>query len=457
MKYLAIAILMAMTLASTAKSQSSDSEQCKDNNHPDAAIMACTRLISATGENSKLDLWALYENRGFAYLNRDDCLHHGECELAIGDFTRAIGFDSKDSDAFDGRGRAYESSGRYDLAVTDYVATLKSEDSTPQYGTWEGDIGIGFHLGRDEFVIGRYADAAEDLALFMKDPDPKNSVYVDDFVEATLWLHLARAKTGTDDTAEFSHNVSLITKTDPLTAALYNLYLGKATRAKVFAAAPADDTDARCEADFFVAEYDLLKKDMTAARQIFRQTHRCGDPYPDPLERLYAAAATPDMNKYDLWAPLDETNTAPEKHSQGMHFDYSVTSLGTFVRRASGTVENPKAFRKQLAKLQPPKGAHGGYGLLGDDRLTGHKPGHGLRVLGRLARKYIRFDSLYVMQPPGFESAGVQSGTFTDVKRLNDTTLGWVFFDLRSQFEAGLKKFLGAAPLRQSAKAGQGK
>jgi hypothetical protein len=123
-----------------------------------------------------------------------------------------------------------------------------------------------------------------------------------------------------------------------------------------------------------------------------------------------------------------------------LQFDYTQSSAG-YVRNATGTVSDPAGFAAALAQLQPPRGAHGGYGLLGDDNLLGGKPGYGLRQLGATARRYITFDRLYVVQPPGFESAGVQSGTFNDADRLNDTTLGWVLFDLRSRFEADLKPF----------------
>ncbi len=133
-----------------------------------------------------------------------------------------------------------------------------------------------------------------------------------------------------------------------------------------------------------------------------------------------------------------------------MHFSYVMPGNGPYVRRASGTIDDPEDFRNLLDQLRPPPGAHGGYGLLGDDQLLGLKPGGGLRALGALAREYISFDSLYVVQPPGFENAGVQPGTFTNAKQMNDTTLGWVFFDLRPQFEAGLKAFLGSDPAPQS-------
>ena len=58
-----------------------------------------------------------------------------------------------------------------------------------------------------------------------------------------------------------------------------------------------------------------------------------------------------------------------------------------------------------------------------------------------MARRYLRIDSLYVQQPTGFSAMGVQSGTFTRIGDLNDTTLGWVLFDLRDKLEADLGKF----------------
>jgi hypothetical protein len=124
-----------------------------------------------------------------------------------------------------------------------------------------------------------------------------------------------------------------------------------------------------------------------------------------------------------------------------LHFDYSCNS-DPFVRIMSGTVNNPHGLREALRHLRPPFGAHGDYGLLGDDNLLGKEPGYGLRQLGRVARKFLSVDSVYVVQPSGWwNKIGVQSGTFHRMKDLNDTTLGWVFFDLRPKFEADLKKF----------------
>jgi hypothetical protein len=123
-----------------------------------------------------------------------------------------------------------------------------------------------------------------------------------------------------------------------------------------------------------------------------------------------------------------------------LKFSYESPSGGPYVRKASGVVPDPKGLAKALAELQPPQGARGGYGLIGDDGLLGKEPGYGLRRLALVARQYVKFDSIFVVQPPGFEDIGVRSGRFTDAFQLNDTTLGWMFFDLRAYFEDDLKK-----------------
>jgi hypothetical protein len=128
-----------------------------------------------------------------------------------------------------------------------------------------------------------------------------------------------------------------------------------------------------------------------------------------------------------------------------LNFDYKYAS-GAFVRNLKGTVSDPRGMWDALAKLQPPVGASGGYGLIGDDYLLGHEPGYGLRQLGALARRYLTIQALHIQQPSGWEQIGVQSGTFDDATKMSDATLGWAFFDLRSKFEADLKQLLGISP-----------
>jgi hypothetical protein len=124
-----------------------------------------------------------------------------------------------------------------------------------------------------------------------------------------------------------------------------------------------------------------------------------------------------------------------------LHIDYEYQS-GPYVRIIHGTVRDPQGLWQALLPLQPPPGARGGYGLIGDDEFLGGEPGFGLRQLGSIARRYITVESIYVKQPAGFSGIGVQEGVFTSVDSMNDTTLGWVFFDLRPKFESDLKQRL---------------
>lgn len=138
------------------------------------------------------------------------------------------------------------------------------------------------------------------------------------------------------------------------------------------------------------------------------------------------------------WAAAPKSAAA----AKPLQFTYMYRS-GPYVRVVSGTVKDPAGLWNALQPLQPPPGARGGYGLIGDDYLLHKEDGYGLRQLGAVARRYVAFDSIHVEQPSGMESIGVQAGTFTRIEDLNDTTLGWVFFDLRGDFEDDLKKNLG--------------
>jgi hypothetical protein len=162
------------------------------------------------------------------------------------------------------------------------------------------------------------------------------------------------------------------------------------------------------------------------------------------LQIFEHGAVTLEGEAYAALVPVNAFDEQPPAiaHDAGkLHFSYNYRS-GPFVRIMSGTVDDPKGLWNALLLLQPPPGAHGGYGMIGDDPLLGEKPGYGLTQLGRLAGKYVTFDRLRVEQPSGWESLGVASGVFTNVSEMNNATLGWAFFDVRSSFEDDLKKLL---------------
>jgi tetratricopeptide (TPR) repeat protein len=139
-------------------------------------------------------------------------------------------------------------------------------------------------------------------------------------------------------------------------------------------------------------------------------------------------------------------SAAPNRGRVGkLHFSFDF-SAGPYVRTMSGTIEDVEGMWNALLPLQPPPCARGGYGLIGDDQLLGHEPGYGLKQLGLIARKYIKFDRIHVEQPSGWESIGVPPGVFTKANKMNDATLGWAFFDLRGNFESEMKKLLNIHP-----------
>jgi len=139
------------------------------------------------------------------------------------------------------------------------------------------------------------------------------------------------------------------------------------------------------------------------------------------------------------------TRLSETAEARKLRFVYDYKS-GPFVRRLSGTVADSQGLWNELAPLQPPPGASGAYGLIGDDYLLGKEPGFGLRQLGRVARKYLTFDTFHFEQPTDWEEIGIQSGISTKADELNNASLGWAFFDVRGKFEVDLKQLLGLAP-----------
>ncbi len=154
---------------------------------------------------------------------------------------------------------------------------------------------------------------------------------------------------------------------------------------------------------------------------------------------------SPGQTLVDKVLPYAKQKTNENMLQGPLRVDYEYQS-GPYVRRLRGVVNDPPGLWQALLPLQPPPGARGGYGLIGDDYLLDKESGFGLRQLGAVARRHITAESIYVVQPAGFSDIGVQEGVFTSVDSMNDTTLGWVFFDLRPKFEADLKKRLNLNP-----------
>ena len=182
----------------------------------------------------------------------DEAIRLFSAALAGGDLSPANGML-----AYHNRGNAYQDKGNYGRAITDYNFAIRLK---PDYAQ------AYYSRGRAQFALGAFDAAITDFARSIA-LDPADAYSV-------LWLHLARGNTTTPDQDEFSRNAGKVDLTD-WPGPLLNLYLGKATPGQTRAASERGDAKTQnervCEAAFFVGEYELLRKNVAAARSLFQE------------------------------------------------------------------------------------------------------------------------------------------------------------------------------------------
>ena len=204
----------------------------------------------------------------------------GRYDEAIQAFDAAIRLDPSSPLPYVGRGMVHLQMGEADLAITDDEAAMKiaPEDRFAQANR---------ALAR--FYLGRFDAAAEDYAT-VHAHDPADAGFL-------LWLHIARARAGADDTAAFRQDAAAIDPARwPSPAVAY--FLGQATAEEVTAAADqgskAERLQQGCEAGFYLGESALLKGDKSAAEAQFRKVLSDCDLYRSNyvyFSRAYGAAA----------------------------------------------------------------------------------------------------------------------------------------------------------------------
>ena len=94
------------------------SKDCVQKQDLDRQISGCTEIITK-GRETKDNLAAAYNNRGYAYG------HKGDYDRAIADFSKAIELDPKDAETYFNRGYAYGHKGDYDRAIADFSKALE--------------------------------------------------------------------------------------------------------------------------------------------------------------------------------------------------------------------------------------------------------------------------------------------------------------------------------------------
>jgi lipoprotein NlpI len=242
--------------------------------NPTLAIEACTHAIEF-GSLERPELAKAYYSRGTEWANQ------GNHERALADFDLALQLDPKFAAAYYNRALSWSAKGESDRAISDYDAALKLKPI-------DGNV----HIGRAvEYTLkGDYKRAIADYDEAIRIEPDAARYYAGDSVSAAsdfyrahqisrgmytaLWLFLARKRAdipGEKTLAQDAGTSGSGTWPAPVVA----LYLGAATPDAIMRAAadrdPGRQRDLRCEASFYIGEWQILRGAREAAAQLLRE------------------------------------------------------------------------------------------------------------------------------------------------------------------------------------------
>jgi tetratricopeptide (TPR) repeat protein len=266
------------------------------------AIEAYSNALRLDPRSDKL----LYA-RGYAYYRNHDDDH------AIQDYTEALKLNAAFGEAYRERARAYEDKMDYEHAIQDYTEAIRllpgisdlrfrrafTYERAGQYGPAIADFTENIlrfphaadpyrNRGRLRLYAGDIPDAQQDLSKAVE-LEPANYYSV-------IWLYIARTRGTPAGTAaaELAKNAAKL-KLAKWPGPVIQLFLGKTTSRAVLRAASDEDTktnnERQCEANFYIAEYQALHGQGSAALQGFRLVENsCPKNY-----FFYAPAAQAEM------------------------------------------------------------------------------------------------------------------------------------------------------------------
>lgn len=244
---LAAILLSILTGPAAAQNLARQGELCSTSEGA-AAIAACTAYIEA-GKQSGMDVSDAYFNRGIQFV------HMGEYDRAISDYTVAIQMSPGFAYAYVNRGTAFVQKDDFDRAIEDYSTALQIMPEVPELFM---NRGVAYFATR-QFTKAK-ADFVHALSL-----EPRSA-------DAVLWSHVASARSGIDDAAEFTREARGV-PARAWPAPLVGFYLGRTTRSDVLAATVVSDEGTRrgrrCEAIFQFGEDALHRRAPADAKRFF--------------------------------------------------------------------------------------------------------------------------------------------------------------------------------------------
>jgi tetratricopeptide (TPR) repeat protein len=281
----AVAAAIVMFSLSGAVQAQSDAERCgSPAGNSDQRTQACTRAIDS-GKFSGESLATLHFQRGSEWNER------GAYDRAITDYDAALRLNPKLARAYYARGNAWAGKGESDKAIADYDAAIRlnPKDTAPLIGravelTVKGeyaraiadyDAAIAIEdkvsmswlgRGRTRFYAGDYARSAADL---------ERSLEINRNAYTLLWLYLARKHGGAPDAEESLDAETRVERASGWPGPLITLFVGRTDLDSVRAAAtdrdPIRQAGQRCEADFYVAHWYLLRNERDRALPLLKQ------------------------------------------------------------------------------------------------------------------------------------------------------------------------------------------
>ena len=277
------ALLVVAALFATPVAAADREPRCGEiTGNPELAIRVCTRWIEY-GSLPRPDLAQAYYTRGTEWASQ------GNHDRAVADYNMAIELDPKLAGAHFNRALSWSEKGDSDRAIADYDVAIKLAPND-----------VRAHMGRavEWTVRGDYKRALADYEEIIR-LDPKSLTgyfgrarvrfYAGDFAGATadfsrahqidpgmytaLWLYLARKRASIAGEKTLAKDAGTSGSGD-WPAPVVSLYLGSATPDAVQKAAAAVNVTRhrtqRCEANFYIAHWQLLRGERERAAELLR-------------------------------------------------------------------------------------------------------------------------------------------------------------------------------------------
>ena len=220
-------------------------EKVEANRLFDKAIQSFNRIIALSPSA------LAYSGRGDAYLEK------GDFDGALADFDQAIKVDPRYPNAYHNRAIIHLSRGEYDAAMADCNEAIKLN---PNYALAYFERGLVF------FNEGEFAKAQADLKK-SSELNPKRVV-------TALWLYVTERRNHAP--TELAQSAGQFGG-EAWPAPVIRLFLGKASPAETLKAAettgPTNKATQICEADFYVAEYELATGAKGEAVRLLQLAH----------------------------------------------------------------------------------------------------------------------------------------------------------------------------------------